>query len=90
MLGRTVISYRQAIENEIKRWEGFRKALRAEERGAFDEMMNACRIHASASGNATRPVLAEAMFMAILLAQQKALLEIKKEVDAIKQRINQP
>jgi hypothetical protein len=89
-LGRTVLSYRQAIENEIKKWEGFRKALRARDRQAFDEMMNACRAYASAGGNATRPILSEAMFMSILLAQQKALMKIKRELDAIKKQLNMP
>ena len=90
MLGRTVASYRQAIEGEIKEWERFRKALRVEDQKAFDEMMNACRVYASAGSMATRPFLLEAMLMSILLGQQKALLEIRKELEAIKKRLNQP
>lgn len=89
-MGKTVPSYRTALEREIKRWEGFSKALRNDDREAFEQMMNACRSYASAASNATRPVLLEAMFMSILLAQQKALMEIKKEVAAIKQRFTQP
>ena len=83
-MGRTVLSYRMALENEIKSWNGFIKALRSDDREAFEQMMNACRSHASAAGNATRPVLLEAMFMSILLTQQKALMGIKKEVAGIK------
>lgn len=89
-MGRTVASYRQALENEIKKWEGFRRALRAEDREAFDQMMNECRLHASAGSMATRPVLSEAMFMSILLEQQKVLREIKSKLDAIERRLNQP
>jgi len=89
-LGKTIPSYRMALENEIKRWDGFSKALRNDDREAFEQMMNACRIYASAASNATRPVLVEAMFMSILLAQQKALMEIKREIVGIKQRLNQP
>jgi len=88
-LGRTVASYREALENEIKKWAGFRKALRAEDREAFDQMMNECRLHASAGSMATRPFLFEAMLMSILLEQQKALQEIKKKLDAIEKRLNQ-
>jgi len=90
VLGRTVASYRQALEGEMKEWEGFRKALRAEDREAFDEMMKACRMYASAGSMATRPVLLEAMFMSILLGQQRALREIRKELEAIKKRLNHP
>ncbi len=88
-MGRTVASYRQALENEIKKWEGFRKALRAEDREAFDQMMSECRLHASAGTMATRPVLSEAMFMSILLEQQKVLQEIKRKLGAIEKRLNQ-
>jgi len=89
-LGRTVASYREALEDAIKKWDAFRKALRAEDREAFDQMMNECRLHASAGSMATRPVLCEAMFMSILLEQQKALREMKKRLDAIEKRLNQP
>jgi hypothetical protein len=88
-LGRTIPSYRIALENEIQKWEGFSKALRTGDREAFDQMMNACRNYASAASSATRPVLLEAMFMSILLAQQKSILEIKKDIAQLKNRIGQ-
>jgi DNA polymerase elongation subunit (family B) len=57
-VGRTVPSYRQALEGEVRRWTGFRKALRGKDVEAFDELMKVCRIYASAAGMATRSVLA--------------------------------
>lgn len=89
-MGKTVPSYRMALESEIKKWAGFSKALRNDDREAFEQMMNACRNYASAASNATRPVLLEAMFMSILLAQQKALMEIKRDIASLKQCLNQP
>ncbi len=86
-MGRTVPSYRQAIEAEIARWQGFRKALRGRDLEAFDRMMNACRIYASAGGMATRPVLAEAMFMSILLSQQKAIMEIRESLERLEKQL---
>jgi hypothetical protein len=83
-LGRTVPSYRMILENEIKKWEGFLKALRREDKEAFEELMNACRRYASAAGAATRPVIAEAMFMSILLSQQKNLKEFKAALERLK------
>jgi hypothetical protein len=44
---------------------------------AFEELMNCCRSYASAAGAAVRPIVSEAMFMTILLAQQKELRKIK-------------
>jgi hypothetical protein len=89
-MGRTVISYRQAIEKEIEKWKGFRKGLRAKDAEAFDLMMNACRNYASAGSMATRPVILEAMLMSILLQQQKAIMEIKERIGKIEQKLHQP
>jgi hypothetical protein len=74
---------------EINRWEGFRKALRDKDLEAFDRMMNACRMHASASGMATRTILAEAMFMSILLNQQKELTEIRESLERLQKQLHQ-
>jgi len=86
-LGRTVPSFRQALDSEIARWEGFRKALRGGDVEAFDKMMNACRAYASAGGMATRTVLSEAMFMCILLNQQKELMEIKENLEQLRKEL---
>ena len=88
-MGRTVPSYRQALEAEISRWESFRKALRGKDLEAFDKMMSACRIYASAGGMATRPILAEAMFMSILLNQQKELMEIRESIERLEKQLHQ-
>jgi hypothetical protein len=88
-MGRTVPSYRQALEAEIKDWEGFRKALRGRELEAFDKMINACRTYASAGGMATRTILAEAMFMSILFNQQKELMEIKESLERLEKQLRQ-
>jgi hypothetical protein len=85
-VGRTVESYRMALEDEISRWKGFAKALRTEDREAFDALMNACRLFASAGSNATQPILFEPMVMSILLFQQKKLRRLEKALDATKQQ----
>jgi hypothetical protein len=89
-MGRTVPSYRQALEAEIERWKGFRNGLRNKDAEAFDKMMNACRMFASAGSMATRPILLEAMFMSILLHQEKAIMEIKEKLDKLEKQLNQP
>ncbi len=88
-MGRTVVSYRLVLESEIAKWEGFRKALRAEDAVAFDRMMNACRMHASAGSMATRPVLFEAMVMSILLSQEKTIKELMTRLERIEKQLHQ-
>ena len=84
-MGKTVESYRMALEDEIRRWNGFAKALRTEDREAFEALMDACRLFASAGSNATQPILFEPMVMTILLFQQKKLHRLEKALDAIRQ-----
>ncbi len=82
-------SYRQALEAEVTRWEGFRKALRDRDVEAFDRLVNACRIYASAGGMATRPVLAEAMFMSILVSLKVELMEIERRLERLEKQLRQ-
>ena len=88
-MGKTVESYRLALDVEIQSWNGFLKALRSDDREAFEQILDACRNYASAGSNSTRPVLFEAMAMSIMLFQQKRLLKLEKELNALKQRSSQ-
>ena len=81
-MGKTVESYRMALEDEIRRWKSFEKALRTEDREAFEELMDACRNYASAGSNATQPILFEPMILSILLSQQKKITQLEKKLSA--------
>ena len=79
-MGKTVESYRMALESEINRWSGFAIALRKPDREAFEELMDSCRNNAMAAGNATNPIIFEPMTMSILLGQQKRLRKLEYEL----------
>lgn len=83
-MGKTVPSYRIALEDEIASWRGFASALRLQDRGAFEHLIDASRNYATEAGNATRPEVFEAMIMSILLFQQKWLEELRKKLDSLK------
>jgi hypothetical protein len=85
-MGKTVESYRMALEDEIRRWNGFANALRSVDREAFEELMDACRSFASAGSNATQPILFEPMVMSILLFQQEKLQKLEKELNVLRQQ----
>ena len=77
-MGKTVPSFRMALEFEINRWRGFRKALTSDEdREAFDELMDLCRNNAMAAGNACNPIIFEPMVISILMGQQKKLRKLE-------------
>ncbi len=79
-MGKTVESYRIALEGEIGRWSGFARALRRPDREAFDELMDMCRSFASESSNAASPIIFEPMVMSILLAQQVRLQKLERQL----------
>jgi len=83
-MGKTVPSYRMALEFEIERWKGFKKALTSQEdREDFEELMDMCRNNAMASGNACNPIIFEPMVLSILMAQQKRIWEIESKLNEI-------
>lgn len=61
------------MERELAAWEGYRRALRREDRIRFDEMMRLARAHASAATVAGRPFPLEPVLVSILLEHQKIL-----------------
>ena len=95
-MGKTVPSYRMALEFEINNWKGFRKTLQSdEEKQAFDELMDMCRNNGMASQNACNPVIFEPMVMSILLSHQKKLRKLEhnltvsdKPVDDLPNELN--
>jgi hypothetical protein len=82
-MGKTVETYRMALDDEISRWKGFANALRKEDREAFETLMDACRGYASAGSNAVQPVLFEPMVMSMLLLQQVRLQRLEKRLDVL-------
>ena len=85
-MGKTVPSYRLALDKELQRWSGFARALRKEDRRVFEDLLDICRNYASAGSNATRPVMFEPMVMSILLDQQKKLKQLQKELRATRKQ----
>jgi hypothetical protein len=85
-MGKTVESFRIALESEISRWSGFARALRKPDREAFDELMDMCRSYASESSNATNPIIFEPMIMSILLAQQVRIQKLESQLKEASQK----
>ncbi len=83
-MGKTVPSFRMALEDEIYRWKNFRNALVSDdEKLAFDDIMDMCRNMAMAAGNACSPIIFEPMVFSILLGQQKRIKTLQRKIDAL-------
>jgi hypothetical protein len=83
-MGKTVPSYRMAIEAEMRTWKHFRDTLASEEeKQTFDFMMDFCRMQSMAAQNACKPILFEPMVMSILLEQEKRIKTLQRKIDAL-------
>ena len=77
-MGRTVPSFRMLLEGIIMELSVFRRALRAEDRNAFDSLMNKARQHASSCTVAPLLDPMEAVFLSILVEQQKEISSLRE------------
>jgi len=86
-MGRTVPSFRPALEHEIESWKDFKRALRPEEQKIFDKLMNFARIHADAGSMSARPMLSEVLFISFALEQEKKIEVLEEKVKELEEMI---
>jgi hypothetical protein len=72
-LGRTVPSFRMAVEQELQKWKEFRRGLRIEEQAILDELLDSVRKHADAGSLVCSPTISEIAMMSILIELKKQL-----------------
>ena len=86
-MGRTVPSFRPALEHEIESWKDFKRALRPEEQKIFDKLMNFARIHADAGSMSARPMLSEVLFISFAVEQEKKIEMLEEKVKELEEMI---
>ncbi len=77
-MGRTVPSFRMQLGEIIVELSIFRRALRGEEKDAFDSLMNKARKHASSSTIAPTLEPMDAVFLSILIEQQMEIKSLRE------------
>src|SRR5215210_394151 len=82
-MGRTIPSFRIALEMEKEDWKPFRNALDKSERKEFDDMFDIPRLYLSACSNSVQLVPLHPIIMSILFHHYKELAEIISEVEQI-------
>ncbi|HEX9246151.1 MAG TPA: hypothetical protein VGA35_08305 [bacterium] len=83
-MGRTVPTMTQLVQSEEDLWAPFRRALRAEDRVAFDRLFAAARHYAAVASYAARPVPFEAILLSMLLEAMKAIQHLETEITALR------
>lgn len=82
-MGRTVPSFRMLLEGIIEDLSVFRRALRGEDKVAFESLMNKARAHASSC--TVTPILEpmDAVFLSILVEQEKEINSLRLSLQII-------
>jgi hypothetical protein len=86
-MGRTIPSFRLALEMEEREWKPFRNALDKSDRKKFDEMFDIPRLYTSACSYAVQPVRLYPILMSILLYNYKELTQCINEVERIEAKV---
>jgi hypothetical protein len=79
-MGRSVPTYRMKLEELIAALAPYRKALREQDRMAFDALMNRARRYASASGYQASSDPMETAMLSMLLGLEKELERLRRLV----------
>src|SRR5215213_5512686 len=82
-MGRTIPSFRIALEMEKVDWKPFRNALDKSERKEFDDMFDIPRLYVTACSNSTQLVPLHPIIMSILFHHYKELIQLISEVEQI-------
>lgn len=82
-MGRTVLSFRQALNREIESWKEFRRGLSPQDREHFDTLVAMARHHADASSLAARPVVLDAVLMSMLTGMMEKIEKLQARLKKI-------
>ena len=81
MMGRTIPSWRMVVEAEVEKMKKFRDALRLDDKMIFEDLLNQCKLYASAAGSLASPIKEIPLIMSILFAHHKKLTELEKRLN---------
>ncbi len=88
-MGRTVPSFRPAIDRELESWKSFARGLRPGDRDMFEALADYARVHADAGSLANRALLSEVIFMSALLEHEKMVRALRAQVAALEDEVRQ-
>lgn len=79
-MGRTIPSYRNRLEGIIEELAIYRRALRGEDKIAFDDIMNKARQHASSCTLLPLFDPVDCLLLSILLEQEKEIKLLREQI----------
>ena len=80
-MGRTIPSWRMVAEAEVEKMKKFRDSLRLDDKVIFEDLLNQCKLYASAASSLASPVKEMPLIISILFAHHKKLTELEKRLN---------
>ena len=80
-MGRTIPSWRMVAEAEVEKMKKFRDSLRLDDKIIFEDLLNQCKLYASAASSLASPVKEMPLIISILFAHHKKLTELEKRLN---------
>src|SRR5579862_4688278 len=90
LMGRTVPTFRQLIDDAIARWSKFRRALRREDQEYFDRLFRRVRSYTQAATYQASDNPMEAILLSIALDQEKRLDALERAAQLPMKPLEQP
>ena len=81
-MGRTIPSWRMVVEAEVEKLKKFQDSLRLEDKNIFEDLLNQCKLYASAASALASPIKEMPLIISILFAHHKKLTELEKRINA--------
>jgi len=79
-MGRTVRTFRDAVEREEQRWRNFRRALPPSERDILDGLFDSAREHADAATMVVAPRPIEVVLISALIDLIETVTDLKDRI----------
>jgi len=80
-MGRTIPSWRMVVEAEVEKLKRFQEFLRQEDRAIFEDMLNQCKLLASAASVMASPIRQIPLILSMLFAHHKKLIQLEKRLE---------
>jgi hypothetical protein len=70
------------VEAEVEKLKKFQDSLRLEDKNIFEDLLNQCKLYASAASALASPIKEMPLIISILFAHHKKLTELEKLIAA--------
>ena len=87
-MGRTLPTFRFALEKELHLWDNFRRGMRLEKQKYLDDIFRFARLYSDTSSLVSPIIISEGIFLPALIEQQKMIFELTERIKKLERKEN--